>query len=45
MSARDTRPVAAGDLGVALNETVVFEEAWIRVARFVRDRGEGVVSR
>jgi hypothetical protein len=44
MSVRDTLPVAAGDLGVALNETMVFEEAWIRVARVVPDRVEWVVS-
>jgi hypothetical protein len=45
MSARDTRPVAAADLGVALNETMVFEEAWVRVTWVVPDRVEWVVSR
>ena len=45
MSARDTHRVAAGDLGMALNETMVFEEAWIRVRRVMSDRVEWVVSR
>ena len=44
MSARDTRRAAADDLGVAL-ETMVLEDAWIRVTRVVPDRVEWVVSR
>jgi hypothetical protein len=35
---------AVGDLGVALNETMVFEEAWVRVTWVVPELVEWVVS-
>jgi hypothetical protein len=45
MSVRDTRRVPVGDLGMALNETMVLEEAWVRVTWVVPDRVEWVVRR